>query len=283
MPKWSLGFLSAVLIGSVLSTFNSALNSASTMFGLEIYKIYINKEASDKKVVQVATIFGACLAVLSFGIAPQLVHVGLIFGFLQRMNTVVSLPIVTVFFVGMAASMPDAFAAKVGFGVAVVTGTVGQLISELHFLHLYFIGFLLAAGAMALTTYVPAVRKLLRQLPTPPPYVDAKDENKVSIAPWASLRPMVAAVTALLAFLIVTLQVGSSGMFYTFWAVWLCAIVTLMWLPSGSSGRKGSDAKAVNNPDLEEADNQECSKVDRPVDGANEQQAAVAADRKSVV
>ena len=42
MPKWALGFFAAVLLGSVLSSFNSALNSSSTIFGLEIYKIYVS-------------------------------------------------------------------------------------------------------------------------------------------------------------------------------------------------------------------------------------------------
>ena len=45
MPEWMLGLFASVLIGSVLSTFNSALNSASTLFALEIYKIYIAPEA----------------------------------------------------------------------------------------------------------------------------------------------------------------------------------------------------------------------------------------------
>ena len=48
MPLWSLGFFAAVLVGSVLSSFNSALNSAATIFGLEIYKVYINKDGQQK-------------------------------------------------------------------------------------------------------------------------------------------------------------------------------------------------------------------------------------------
>merc|ERR1711884_954603 len=41
MPDWSLGFFAAVLLGSVLSTFNSALNSAATLFTLEVYSVHI--------------------------------------------------------------------------------------------------------------------------------------------------------------------------------------------------------------------------------------------------
>merc|ERR1711920_876772 len=79
MPTWSLGLFSAVLLGSVLSTFNSALQSASTLFGLEIYRVYLKPDASDEKVVSVATIFGASLTLLSFLLAPQLEHVDSIF------------------------------------------------------------------------------------------------------------------------------------------------------------------------------------------------------------
>merc|ERR1712110_1381576 len=114
------GFFAAVLLGSVLSTFNSALNSSSTIFGLEIYKIYINPDASEERVVRIATVFGASLTIVSFFIAPMLASIDSIFGFLQQMNTIVSLPIVTIFFVGIATSMPDSFAAKVGFAVGVV-------------------------------------------------------------------------------------------------------------------------------------------------------------------
>ena len=38
LPNWSLGLFAAVLMGSILSSFNSALNSASTLFSLQFYK-----------------------------------------------------------------------------------------------------------------------------------------------------------------------------------------------------------------------------------------------------
>jgi uncharacterized sodium:solute symporter family permease YidK len=50
LPDWSLGLFAAVLMGSILSSFNSALNSASTLFSLQFYKGYINKEASGNQI-----------------------------------------------------------------------------------------------------------------------------------------------------------------------------------------------------------------------------------------
>merc|ERR1712046_486420 len=81
MPTWMLGLFAAVLIGSVLSTFNSALNSASTLFCLEVYTIYVNPEASPERVVQVGTWFGVALTLVSFVLAPQLASVKTIFDF----------------------------------------------------------------------------------------------------------------------------------------------------------------------------------------------------------
>merc|ERR1719210_1791726 len=93
MPGWSKGLFLGVLLGSVLSTFNSALNSASTMFSLEIYKIYIDKDASEESLVKVGSFFGIFLALGSFFIAPQFAGSTGIFNLLQLLNTLVSLPI----------------------------------------------------------------------------------------------------------------------------------------------------------------------------------------------
>mmetsp|Transcript_171438 Transcript_171438/g.549523 ORF Transcript_171438/g.549523 Transcript_171438/m.549523 type:complete len:379 (-) Transcript_171438:266-1402(-) len=237
MPKWSLGFFSAVLLGSVLSTFNSALNSAATIFGLEIYKIYMNREATDEKVIKVATIFGASMTLLSFVIAPQLAHVGAIFTFLQRMNAIVSLPIVTVFFVGIATSLPDAFSAKVGFAVAAVAVGAGQFVPELQFLHLFFIGFVLAASAMALMTYVPAVRRVLCQEPKPSPYECTKT-GVVDMTPWGPMYLVAGAVVVLLAMLVVSLQLASFWLFVAFWCVWFVAMGWMMWGKTTTSAPK---------------------------------------------
>ena len=52
LPPVLLGFFAAVLFGAILSSFNSALNSSVTLFGLDIYKQYINKEADEVQVVK---------------------------------------------------------------------------------------------------------------------------------------------------------------------------------------------------------------------------------------
>ena len=46
LPEASLGLFAAVLVGAILSSFNSALNSAATLFSLGFYQRYIKKEAT---------------------------------------------------------------------------------------------------------------------------------------------------------------------------------------------------------------------------------------------
>ena len=42
-----MGFFAAVMMGAILSSFNSALNSTCTLFSLGLYKSLINKEANN--------------------------------------------------------------------------------------------------------------------------------------------------------------------------------------------------------------------------------------------
>jgi len=220
------------------------------MFGLELYKIYLNPEASDDQVVRVATVFGASLALLSFLLAPQLEHVDSIFTFLQQMNAVVSLPIVTIFFVGIATALPDAFAAKVGFSVAALSCGFMQFWSGIHFLHRFFMCFLLAAAAMALTTYVPSIRRIFGAFGVktqPEAYTDAVDKALVDLSPWKFLPLVSAAVVVLLALLIVALQFASPELFYAFWCLWIVALVCLM--AASSRPRTGNRDKQQERQD----------------------------------
>ena len=95
LPDWSLGLFAAVLMGSILSSFNSALNSASTLFSLQFYKGYINKEANGEQIVAVGKKFGILLAIASIFIAPMLDQMQSIFEYLQKVNGLYSVPILS--------------------------------------------------------------------------------------------------------------------------------------------------------------------------------------------
>ena len=55
-PVGLIGIFAAIVMGAVLSTFNSVLNSAATIFSIDLYKGYFNPKSSDKRLVQVGKI-----------------------------------------------------------------------------------------------------------------------------------------------------------------------------------------------------------------------------------
>src|SRR5699024_6933609 len=73
-PTFLNGFFLAVLLGAVFSSFNSLLNSAATMFVYDIYKVLINTDASDRKMIRVSQWFAVSLALITFFISPMLLN-----------------------------------------------------------------------------------------------------------------------------------------------------------------------------------------------------------------
>lgn len=104
LPAPLLGLFVAVLLGAVFSTYNSLLNSAATLFAVDIYKPLINKNASDEKVISVSKVFGIVCSVFTIGIAPLLVYCpdGL-FIFLQQFTGFIAVPIVCLVLIGLFA------------------------------------------------------------------------------------------------------------------------------------------------------------------------------------
>ena len=72
LPASLVGFFAAVLFGAILSSFNSALNSSVTLFGIDIYKEFLNKEATERQTVKAGKLFGVFLAVLAMLVAINL-------------------------------------------------------------------------------------------------------------------------------------------------------------------------------------------------------------------
>ena len=160
MPVAFLGFFAAVLFGAILSSFNSALNSSVTLFGLDIYKEHINKDATEKQVVRAGKQFGILLAVLSMFVAPFIANApdGL-FGYLQEVNGCYSIPILTIIVVGYLTKYVPAVAAKIAIILGAVLYSISQFILKPHvfgeenyphFLHVMAILFVLNVVIMLL-------------------------------------------------------------------------------------------------------------------------------------
>ena len=129
LPLSLVGFFAAVLFGAILSSFNSALNSSVTLFGVDIYKQYINKDASEQTVVKYGKGFGIILAILSMVIAPFIANAPAgLFGYLQEVNGCYSIPILTIIVVGYLTKRVPALAAKIGILSGVILYSISQFV-----------------------------------------------------------------------------------------------------------------------------------------------------------
>ena len=134
LPEAWVGFFAAVLFGAILSSFNSVLNSSVTLFGIDVYKEHINKDADEKTVVKYGKMFGIVLAIAAMFIAPLIANAGSLFAYLQEINGIYSIPILTIIIVGYLTKRVPAIAAKVGL----VSGCLLYIISQ-FFMQPYFV------------------------------------------------------------------------------------------------------------------------------------------------
>jgi SSS family solute:Na+ symporter len=101
VPAGLKGLVMAALAAAIVSSLASMLNSTSTIFTMDIFRPYINKNATDKQTVAVGRISGAVALVIAILIAPMLGNLGQAFQFIQEYTGVVSPGILAVFLTGL--------------------------------------------------------------------------------------------------------------------------------------------------------------------------------------
>ena len=160
MPIGFAGLFAAIIMGAVLSTFNSVLNSAATIFSVDVYKRHLNPTADDKKLVRIGKGCSALLAVFAILAAPLVGYApdGL-YQLLQQLNGIFFIPIASIMLAGFFLPRISAAGAK----AALVTGLAFYLLTtfilsvNIHFVHLWAIEFLLNLAVMvAVSFYYPS-------------------------------------------------------------------------------------------------------------------------------
>ena len=196
LPDWLSGFFAAVMVGAVLSTFNSVLNSSATLFCRDIYGSMLRPAASPREYVFAGRACSIVLALGSMLIAPMIDTSGSLYNYLQRLNAVFFGPMLAVILLGMLWSRVSAFAAKAGlvggpilYSLLVfsfndpVQAFLQELFGtsdEIHFLHFMAMVFVAVVGFMlVLSKLRPARRR----------YVEP-DETPVDMTPWKHAKAM---------------------------------------------------------------------------------------------
>ena len=148
LPTPLAGFFAAVMMGAILSSYNSALNSTCTLFSLGLYARVINRHATNEQMVRSGKRFGWIIAFCSMGLAPLLLGQESIFAYLQKMNGLYFIPILAVVLVGMLTRRVPPLAAKAALVTGFLVIAIGYFVPpaasivdsmhEFHFLGLVF-------------------------------------------------------------------------------------------------------------------------------------------------
>jgi SSS family solute:Na+ symporter len=101
LPTGLKGLAFVALTAAIVSSLASMLNSTSTIFTMDIYKQYINKNADDKSTVRVGRITSAVALTIGAIIAPLLGGINQAFQFIQEYTGVVSPGILAIFLLGL--------------------------------------------------------------------------------------------------------------------------------------------------------------------------------------
>lgn len=198
LPAELRGFFAAVVVGAILSSFNSVLNSAATLFSLNIYQKMMSPQATEQQVIRVGKWFGTVIAVASMLAAPMLAGQDSIFGYLQKMNGLYFIPIFSVVVLGMAHRRIPALAANtalivgfaaisIGYFVPQVSRWIGPEDGKLHEFH--FLG-LVFASLIVLMLAITAVK------PRETPWQQV-DTGNVDLTPWKPAVPFGLALIAI--------------------------------------------------------------------------------------
>ncbi len=139
LPKPLVGFFAAALLGAILSSFNSALNSTCTLFSLGFYKAVIRPDASQENVVSMSRKFGVAVTLFAIIVAPLLASTGGIFEHLQSMNSIYFIPIFSVIVLGFFHKRISPVAAN----AALIVGV----------------------GLLSIASFVPSVKTALEPIP----------------------------------------------------------------------------------------------------------------------
>ncbi|MCL4107175.1 UNVERIFIED_CONTAM: hypothetical protein GTU68_032990 [Idotea baltica] len=177
LPTWLTGFFVAVMMGAILTTFNSTLNSAATVFSLGIYKRYIVKSASDGSLVRIGKWTSFILAAFAIIIAPFVANApsGL-YQLLQELNGIFFIPIASVIIAGFLFPKVSSMGAKAGllFGFAfyIVCNFILKL--NVHFVHIWGMEFVLNIAVMHLVSIAYPMKERFVM----------KDAGVVNLEPW---------------------------------------------------------------------------------------------------
>jgi len=155
VPGGLRGFILAALAGAVISSLASMLNSASTIFTMDLYKRYWKQEASQKSLLLIGRVMTVFFFLIGCWIAPQLANskFGGVFKYIQEFQGYISPGILAAFVFGFIFKKAPAAAGITALVVcAPVYGLLHWQFSEIAYLNRMAITFIVTIIIMGIIT-----------------------------------------------------------------------------------------------------------------------------------
>ena len=207
LPGYATGLFLAVLLGAVLSSFNSLINSAATLFCIDIYQPWTGRNVTDEQLVRVAKRVGLGITIFSLLVAPllQFAAEGL-WQVIRIFTGFYNIPMIAIVLVGLLTRRVPALAAKVVIVFHIIAYGLFQFsfkdLVPIHFLHLYAILFAIEVLIMlVIGEWRPCVESPLRPR-----------QAVVDLTPWTYAIPCAVTLMSCVAGLYVVFSpIGFAG------------------------------------------------------------------------
>ena len=190
-PTVVKGLSFAALAAAVISSLASMFNSTSTLFTMDIYKQFINKTASEKKLVTVGRLTSVCALVIALlAVYPLMGGIDQAFQFIQEYSAFVYPGVVVIFGLGLLW--------KRASGTAAVVCAIGTFAFSIIYKFAFpEMPFLVRSGVVFITLVILFVWISLKSKKSVP--ADQLDEHTVKTQLfWSRIMFVVAAVSFVL-------------------------------------------------------------------------------------
>jgi len=242
LPGYATGLFLAVLLGAVLSSFNSLVNSAATLFCIDIYQPWVGGAVTDAQLLRMAKRVGLAITVFSLLVAPllQFAAEGL-WQVIRIFTGFYNIPMIAIVLVGLLTQRVPAMAAKVVIVFHITAYGLFQFLLKdlvpIHFLHLYAILFVIEVLIMLIFgQWQPRLEG-----PSSP------RQAVVDLTPWSYAVPCAATLMSSVGGLYLVFSplglAGSGSPFFQPMLLGLLLLNILLWLGWGYRARMMTETR----------------------------------------
>jgi SSS family solute:Na+ symporter len=151
VPTGLKGLIFAALIAAIVSSFSAIINSASTIFTMDLYKPYFHRDASERQMVRVGRLSSVAVVIMSVIVAASLGNLEQAFQFIQKYTGMVSPGITAIFVLGMFWKRATSEAAFWGTILSIpLSAGISFLFPQVPFLDQMLISFFVVAAIMVI-------------------------------------------------------------------------------------------------------------------------------------